>query len=171
MANLGLAVMTARYQPILATLAYICDKDRVLMVHRISRVDDEQYGKYNGLGGKLHQGEDIVTGLKREVFEESGLIIKNPRLAGTINWPGFGKSGEDWFGFIFLIDDYEGECKSESEEGPLCWVEKDQILSLNLWEGDKYFLPLVFATPLRSFHGVMPYRDGRPLSWTYQRLS
>jgi 8-oxo-dGTP diphosphatase len=36
---------------------------------------------------------------------------------------------------------------------------------LPLWEGDRHFLPLVFERTERQFHGVMPYRDGRPLSW------
>ncbi len=49
------------------------------------------------------------------------------------------------------------------------WVEVERVLELPLWEGDRYFLPLVFAAG-RQFHGVMPYRDGRPVSWTYSLL-
>jgi len=37
-------------------------------------------------------------------------------------------------------------------------------------EGDRHFLPLVFDRDGRQFHGVMPYRDGRPVSWTYSLL-
>ena len=48
--------------------------------------------------------------------------------------------------------------------------EVDHILELPLWEGDRFFLPLVFARDGRQFHGVMPYRDGRPVSWTYSLL-
>ena len=46
----------------------------------------------------------------------------------------------------------------------------DRLLELPLWEGDRNFLPLVFGTDGRPFHGVMPYRDGRPLSWNYSRV-
>ena len=44
------------------------------------------------------------------------------------------------------------------------------MLDLPLWEGDRFFLPLVFDPNGRPFHGVMPYRDGRPVSWTYSLL-
>jgi len=35
---------------------------------------------------------------------------------------------------------------------------------------DRSFLPLLFDADPRPFHGVMPYRDGRMLSWTYTRI-
>lgn len=41
---------------------------------------------------------------------------------------------------------------------------------LPLWGGDRHFLPLVFDDDPRAFHGVMPYRDGRMLSWTVSRI-
>jgi 8-oxo-dGTP diphosphatase len=46
-------------------------------------------------------------------------------------------------------------------------VEKDRILELSLWEGDRFFLPLVFDAIPQQFHGVMPYQDGRPVGWSY----
>jgi 8-oxo-dGTP diphosphatase len=159
------------YTPILATLGYILSPDgrRVLMVHRTARADDQQLGKYNGLGGKLEPGEDIVSGMRREIFEESGLQVGSMQLRGTINWPGFGKAGEDWFGFIFLIDTFSGSAPTHNDEGTLEWVERDALLSLPLWEGDRHFLPLVFDADPRPFHGVMPYAEGRLVSWTVSR--
>ena len=156
------------YTPILATLGYILSPDgrRVLLVHRNRRPDDAHLGKYNGLGGKLEAGEDIVACIRREIREESGLICEALGLCGTISWPGFGKQGEDWFGFIFRIDRFSGQPLEGNAEGTLEWVEVARILELPLWEGDKYFLPLVFAPDGRQFHGVMPYCDGRPVSWT-----
>src|SRR5262249_4474002 len=98
------------YTPILASLGYVLspDRRRVLMIHRNSRPDDSHFGKYNGLGGKLHAGEDIVTGMKREIREEAGIECEQLTLRGTINWPGFGPNGENWFGFIFLIERFSG---------------------------------------------------------------
>ena len=45
----------AAYTPILATLGYVMSTDgaSVLMIHRNTRQDDQHYGKYNGLGGKV----------------------------------------------------------------------------------------------------------------------
>lgn len=159
------------YQPILATLGYLLspDRQRVLMVHRNARVDDQHLGKYNGLGGKLEADEDIVAGMRREIREEAGLDCHAMQLRGTVSWPGFGRQGEDWFGFVFLISSWSGEPPAENAEGLLEWVDIAALDRLPLWEGDRQFLPMVFDADPRPFHGVMPYRDGRMLSWSFSR--
>lgn len=158
--------------PILATLGYVFSADgrRVLMVHRNARPGDMHFGKFNGLGGKLEPGEDVVTGMRREIREEAGIECEDIRLAGTISWTGFGKNSEDWFGFIFRIDSFTGTPFATNPEGTLEWVEVGRVLSLPLWEGDRHFLPLVFAPSGGQFHGVMPYQNGRPVSWNFTRL-
>ena len=159
------------YQPILATLGYLLSADarRVLMAHRNARPGDQHLGKYNGLGGKLEADEDVAAGMRREIQEEAGVECLSLQLRGTISWPGFGRAGEDWFGFIFLIPQWQGEPPAANAEGSLEWVEVDALDTLPLWEGDRHFLPLVFDGDPRPFHGVMPYRDGRMLSWRVSR--
>lgn len=139
------------------------------MVHRHKRGSDQHLGKYNGLGGKLDPGEDVVSCMKREIREEAGIECLDMVLRGTISWPGFGKGGEDWFGFVFRIDRYEGTPYTENPEGTLEWIPVEKVLDLPLWEGDPHFLPLVFSDDPRPFHGVMPYDGGRPVSWAYTR--
>jgi len=160
------------YAPILATLGYIMSPNgkETLLIHRNSRNDDHHLGKYNGLGGKLEPDEDIVAGFKREIREEAGIECDEIILRGTISWPGFGKHGEDWFGFIFQVTRFSGTPYTENPEGTLSWVPVEKVLDLPLWEGDKYFLPLVFGDDPRQFHGVMPYKDGRPASWSYSLI-
>jgi 8-oxo-dGTP diphosphatase len=161
------------FTPILATLGYVMSPDgrQVLLIHRTGRDGDLHAGKFNGLGGKLEPGEDVVTGMRREIREEAGLECDEVLLRGTVSWPGFGKHGEDWFGFLFRIDRWHGEALAANREGTLGWHEVERILELPLWEGDRHFLPLVFGREKRQFHGVMPYRDGRPQSWSVQFVS
>lgn len=161
------------YTPILATLGYVFSPDgaRVLMIHRNARPDDAHFGKYNGLGGKLDAGEDVVAGLRREIREEAGIECDRVQLAGTISWPGFGKRGEDWFGFVFRVTAFSGTPLAANPEGALEWVEVGRVPALPLWEGDRHFLPLVFDFGAPQFHGVMPYQDGRPVSWMYTSLT
>jgi 8-oxo-dGTP diphosphatase len=160
------------YTPIVGTLGYVFSPDgrRVLLIHRNARPNDAHFGKYNGLGGKMEANEDVVACMRREIREEAGIECESLRLAGTISWPGFGPNGEDWLGFIFRIDRYFGVPHSGNAEGSLEWVEVDRVLSLPLWEGDKHFLPLVFANDPRQFHGVMPYCDGQAVSWKFNWL-
>lgn len=161
------------YSPIIGTLGYVLSPDRqkVLLIHRNLRPGDLHLGKYNGLGGKLEPEEDVVSGLSRELREEANIKTRNLKLRGTVNWPGFGKDGEDWLGFIFVVEDWawEGSPMEANNEGTLEWVPLERLLNfeLPLWEGDRFFLPLVFNDDPRQFHGIMPYKDGKPVSWSY----
>ncbi len=161
-----------RFQSIIATLGYVMSLDgrEALMIHRNKRPDDLHYGKYNGLGGRIEPGESVVAGMRREILEESGLVAEELHLRGTISWPGFGKNGEAWFGFIFRIDRWSGVPHAGNHEGTLLWVAVDRIGELPLWESDRLFLPMVFDRAPRTFHGVMPYENGRMVSWSFDEL-
>lgn len=159
------------HMPIIGTLGYILSPsgDETLLVHRTARASDQHLGKYNGLGGKMEADEDVFTCMEREILEESGLVCLNMQLRGTINWTGFGPTGEDWLGFIFLVTAFSGAPFTRNQEGELLWYPVTKLLDLSMWEGDRYFLPLVFDQDPRPFHGYMPYQNGKPLSWTYRR--
>ena len=156
----------------MSTLGYVLSEDRqnVLMTYRVFRNDDEQFGKYNGLGGHMEPNEDIATCMIREIKEEAGIIVTNMTLRGTVNWTNFGSKGEDWIAFIFLVTAFDGIPSKESNEGPLLWVPVKDINSLSLWEGDRYFMPLVFDDDPRPFHGYLPYDHDKPLSWSCVRM-
>ena len=77
--------------------------------------------------------------IKREVEEEAGLIIHNPRLHGLLVFTNF--KGNDWYVFVFTANDFDGELLSSSPEGKLEWVDDDKLTELNLWESDHIFLP------------------------------
>ena len=173
------------FTPIVGTLAYLLDRDRdeVLMIRRDARPDDDHYGKVNGLGGKVETDEDIVESLRREIREEASLELTQLRLRGTITWSNFGPNREDWLGFVFLADQWTGEPPNHNEEGSLVWVQRRLLLDacsedpatrqragLNMWAGDRHFVPLVFDDDPRVFHGTMPYDADQPLSWSYERL-
>lgn len=160
------------YTPILATLGYVMSPggDAVLMIHRNTRPDDLHYGKYNGLGGKLDPGEDVAAGMRREIREEAGIEAEDLALRGTVSWPGFGRNGEDWFGFIFRIDRWSGAPLAGNHEGALEWAPLARLHELNLWKSDRLWLDMVFDRSARMFHGVMPYKDGEMVSWAYTLL-
>jgi 8-oxo-dGTP diphosphatase len=123
---------------ILATLCYIQDQDKTLMLHRIKKLNDVHKNKWNGLGGKFENRETPYECVKREVLEESGLIIDNPRLHGAISFPNF--DGEnDWVVFVFTASEFSGTL-IDCSEGHLEWISDDKLLDLNLWEGDYIFL-------------------------------
>ncbi len=123
----------------ISTLCYIRNRHQTLMLHRIKKKNDIHQDKWNGLGGKLITGESPEECIKREVLEESGLIIKDPKLHGIITFPKF-DGFDDWLVFVYSSDKFEGEL-IDSDEGELEWINNDVLFDLNLWEGDKVFIP------------------------------
>ena len=122
----------------LATLCYIKKNQKTLMLHRNKKQNDIHEGKWNGLGGKFESGETPEECVIREVKEESGLEITNPKLHGIILFPNF-DGIKDWFVFVFSSTQFNGEI-IESDEGILEWINDELLFSLNLWEGDKIFM-------------------------------
>lgn len=160
------------YTPIIGTLGYVLSPDRrqTLLIYRNARDNDVHLHKYNGLGGKMRPDEDVLSCMQREIMEEAGIACEEILLRGTINWTSFGPHGEDWLGFVFRIDRFSGTPHERNAEGDLCWRPIDRLGELPMWEGDRFFLPLVFDSDPRIFHGHMPYKDNRPVGWSYQRI-
>ncbi|MFZ1753803.1 MAG: 8-oxo-dGTP diphosphatase [Caldilineaceae bacterium] len=132
----------------LATLCYVQKPGHTLMLHRVKKKNDMHQGKWNGLGGKVEAGESPEECAVREVWEESGLTCRNPRLRGFITFPAFDEI-DDWYTFLYTFDEFEGEL-IDSPEGNLAWIENERLLALNLWPGDRVFLPWVFQDSLFS---------------------
>jgi 8-oxo-dGTP diphosphatase len=138
-------------------LCYLKKDGQTLMIHRVKKQNDVHEGKWNGLGGKLEQGETPEECAIREIREESGLIARNPRLKGLLTFPAFAK-GEDWYAFVFVVREFEGEL-IESPEGNLQWIDDERLFQLNLWEGDFIFLPWLERPGF--FSAKFVYQDGR----------
>ncbi len=145
----------------LATLCYIKNNGKTLMLHRVKRKNDIHQNKWNGLGGKIHLGETPEECVIREVKEESGLTVKNPSLRGILTFPAF-KDEEDWYVYVFIATEFSGKLV-DSEEGELKWIEDDKLLTLPLWEGDPIFLKWLEEN--RFFSGKFVYRAGQFISY------
>jgi 8-oxo-dGTP diphosphatase len=125
---------------ILATLCYVKQNGCTLMVYRNKKPNDIHEGKWNGLGGKFEAGETPEECVIREIHEESGLAIQNPKLCGLLMFPKF--KGNDWYVFVFTATEFSGKL-SDSPEGELEWIPDEKIRGLNLWESDPIFMPWI----------------------------
>ncbi len=125
---------------ILATLCYVKRDGQTLMLYRNKKPNDIHAGKWDGLGGKFEPGESPEECVIREIREESGLEIRDPRLHGLMLFPNF--FGADWYVFVFSATEFSGNL-IESTEGTLKWIPDKDLLNLNLWPSDAYFLPWI----------------------------
>jgi 8-oxo-dGTP diphosphatase len=157
---------------IMQTTAYILSPDRasVLLIHRNKCPDDVHFGKYLGIGGHVEPDEDVVTCIRREVAEETGLTVSRAAMRGTVIWTGFGSKLANITCFVFRVDSYDGEPHGGNEEGTLEWVPLADLRRVPLWDSDHEWLPMVFDDDTRQFHGIMPYENGAMKSWSYQRI-
>ncbi|MBT3816916.1 MAG: 8-oxo-dGTP diphosphatase [Candidatus Magasanikbacteria bacterium] len=141
----------------LATVCYIKKDGKTLMIHRNTRKGDIHEGKWVGLGGKFEPGESPEECIIREVKEETGLEIENPKLSGLLTSLNF--KGKDWMIFIFSACDYTGEL-STCAEGTLSWIPDEELLDLNLWEDNRRFLPLMDEDRFFSMKTIYTDTDG-----------
>ena len=110
------------------------------MLHRISKKKDGNKDKWIGVGGHFEKGESPEECLLREVKEETGLELTSYQFRGIVTfisdeWP-------DEYMCLYTADRYTGDI-GNCDEGELVWVEKEKIMDLNIWEGDKIFLKLL----------------------------
>ncbi len=141
----------------LATLCYLRGEGKTLMIHRVKKKNDMHHGKWNGLGGKLEPGETPEECAVREIREESGLQANDLQLKGLLTFPAFANE-EDWYAFVFLVQDFQGSL-IDLPEGILEWIDDAELLNLNLWEGDRIFLPWLDRPGF--FSAKFTYKEGR----------
>ena len=127
----------------LTTLCYLIKDGKYLMLYRNKKENDINAGKYIGVGGHVEEGESPVDCIIREVEEETGLTVNSLRTRGFITFV-MGKETEH--AFLYTSEDFAGELKANCNEGELSWVDKDKVLDLQLWEGDRVFLKLLNET-------------------------
>ena len=122
------------------TLCYLERGSQYLMLHRTKKENDLNHDKWLGVGGKFEVGESPEECMLREIREETGLEVTEWRYCGIVTfvhniWP-----AEQMH--LFVCTEWKGE-QITCDEGDLEWIDKQRLLDLTMWEGDKIFLKLL----------------------------
>lgn len=124
----------------LTNMCLICDGNKVLV--------QEKAGT-NGLvfpGGHVEEGESLLESVVREMKEETGLTIENPKVCGFKDW--IQEDGTRYIVLLYKTDKFTGELKS-SDEGRVFWIDRADIDRANLIWNMKELLE-IFDTDLYS---------------------
>lgn len=136
----------------LTVLCLIRRGDEYLLQDRIKK----DWRGFTLPGGHVEPGESIVDAVVREMKEETGLTVKNPKLCGVKQFPISGESGENgrYLVFLFVADKFSGEIVS-SEEGAMHWVKKEDLPKVNLVNDFKELLEVMLDESLSEFQYVV----------------
>ncbi|NEN30534.1 NUDIX domain-containing protein, partial [Escherichia coli] len=95
--------------------------------------------------GKLKEKETPYECMVREVFEETGYQVQSAQYCGVIYF--HYNHHEDEVIYVYQTNDYTGTLQ-ECNEGTLAYIPKNEILQLELWEGDRIFLDKMFRNEI-----------------------
>lgn len=131
----------------LTVLCLVHDNDSYLLQDRVK----EDWRGYTLPGGHVEAGESIVAAVVREMQEETGLTVLNPKLCGVKQFPT--KEGR-YIVFLFCADRFEGEVVS-SDEGEMHWVKKTELSSVPLVNDFDKLLKVMLEDDLSEFQYVV----------------
>ncbi len=124
------------------TICFIKQDSKVLL---LNRENPRWMGRWNGIGGKIEQGETPDTCVLREVYEETGIKLTNVIYKGTINTIIDNEKADEIYAFISEISkEIKFKTPIKSSEGILDWKELSWILhpqNTGVAEDIAYFFP------------------------------
>ena len=103
-------------------------------------------GKWNGIGGKVQDGETIEIAAAREIQEEIEGLVDPAKMENIGNIEFYFKDNPGWNQkmHIFMVKNWKGE-PQESEEMKPQWFDVKDIPFDAMWPDDKHWLPMVLA--------------------------
>jgi 8-oxo-dGTP diphosphatase len=132
------------------TLAFVCFNDQCLV---LNRKKSPWLGMWNGLGGKIQEGETPIESIQRELFEEMGMTfpLEDIQEAGVLTWDDFEAEGQGIYLFVVqLKKPFETKYPYDSDEGILAIKSVDWLIhehNLGVAPNIKYFLKPILSAP------------------------
>ena len=132
-------IIKDRYQVVPRSLILVFQHGKVLL-QKGAPTKKIWAGRYNGLGGHVEKGEDVLSSAKRELFEEAGIQCEDLRLFGMVAIDVEQEQGI--LMFVFSGKQVTGTIVL-SDEGTLEWVDLQKVKSLPVVEDIPLILDLI----------------------------
>lgn len=118
-------------------MIYDRDKDKILILDKVKK---HGWEGLTFVGGHVEKGEVLYDSCVREVFEETGLNVKNLKLKGTVSWIDE-RNNKRELGFLYYTEDFSGELIKENIEGKLFWMGIEEFRNA---DGKSYSIDKIF---------------------------
>lgn len=139
----------------LTVLCLIEDNDKILLLNR--KKDD--WKGYTLPGGLVEKKESFVDAVKREIKEETGLSIMNPKLCGIKQFP---IENGRYIVLLFKAIEFEGELKP-SNEGDVEWIEYKDLKKLDTVKDFDVLLEVINSNNLNEFQYIIENNEWKAL--------
>ena len=126
-------------KPIVGVGAIILDKDRILLE---KRKNSPSKGKWSVPGGLVDLGETTEEAVIREVKEETGLEVYDPRLVDVVSYISLGEKGAVMYHYViidYLVTSKGGKPKAASDADDLKWVSFCEVEEYDLTDSFRRF--------------------------------
>ena len=120
----------------ITTMCAVLNENKVLMINRT-----KSWKGWAFPGGHLENGESIIGCVKREIFEETGIVLENPIFKGITNIYNT-VSHKRHIIYNFVCNKYTGTVKTYCDEGKIQWINISEFEMLTMAEGMEYRIPL-----------------------------
>ena len=128
-------------------LCLIEDGSRVLLQDRVKA----DWKGYTLPGGHVENGESFVDAVIREIKEETGLDIYEPKLVGVKQFP---IEGGRYIVMLYKATKFSGEVVS-SDEGRMEWVEYSRLSEINTVDDFEELLKVMNSDKLSEFRYII----------------
>ena len=126
-------------KPVVGVGAVILDGDKILLE---KRKNEPSKGKWSVPGGLVELGESVEQAVIREVKEETGLEVYEPRLVDVVNYVSLGEKGAVIYHYVivdYLVTVKSGNPKAASDAEALKWVPFNEVEEYDLTESFRQF--------------------------------
>ncbi|HET7529242.1 MAG TPA: 8-oxo-dGTP diphosphatase [Candidatus Saccharimonadales bacterium] len=138
------------------TLVFLTKEDKVLLAMKKRGFGA---GRWNGLGGKVSDGETVEGAMAREAQEEAMVVPAEYEKVADIVFDEMGPQSRELHKVdVFLCRSWEGE-PAETEEMAPKWFRIDELPLDKMWDDDQYWLPRVLNGEKLKCRFVLNDRD------------